>query len=268
MLKYVGAILILALFSISSFASTLAVAKTDKPQVMDIEVQEAQEIAIQFTLRFAQSKDIAPIVKDLYFSDFIERYIKSRAKNPDFNSAPQLYFVPGLNYNSRLLTDARSEEWQRFYTTANNFLIFGFISGIKNYSDNADIKVTDIYPPKVIKLLDKNPNLANMIVKKGRSKAISTVVEMRDATATLEQAVTIMREKQGKSPLKIDSQELVKLIKDDNFFKPHLEVIDEEFFDLPKGTRVLFIKTPLGLQLMLARDRNKLKIFWTEIIAD
>jgi len=267
MLKYFGAILILVFFSISGFASTLAVARIDEPQVTDIEVQEAQEIAIQFTLRFAESKDLSPIVKDIYFSDFIERYKKFKLKDLSTSSV-DLYFEPGLDYNSRLLTNGRSEDWQRFYIAANNFLLFGFISGIKNYSDNADIKATDLYPSSVIKLLDKNPNLANMIVKRGRSKAVSTAEEMREATATLEQAVAIMREKHGKSPLKIDSKELVKVIKGDAFFSPHLEVIEGEFFDFPKGTRILIIKTPLGLQLMLARDRNRLKIFWTEIIAD
>jgi len=32
--------------------------------------------------------------------------------------------------------------------------------------------------------------------------------------------------------------------------------------------RILFIKTALGLQLMLARENERLKIFWTEIIAE
>jgi hypothetical protein len=54
----------------------------------------------------------------------------------------------------------------------------------------------------------------------------------------------------------------------DDFFEPRVEVLDESFFNFPKGTRILFIKTPLGLELMLARDNDQLRIFWTEIIAE
>ena len=54
----------------------------------------------------------------------------------------------------------------------------------------------------------------------------------------------------------------------DEFIKPRVKVLDESFFGFAKGTRILFIKTPLGLQLMLARDGDRLKIFWTEIMAD
>src|SRR2546429_8900242 len=107
-----------------------------------------------------------------------------------------------------------------------------------------------MYPSSVIKLLDKNPNVANMILRKGPSTPVSTVEEMRDVTVILEQADAIMREKFGsKSLLKVDSKELLEVIKDD-FFKPQLEVVDEEVFGFPKGTRILIMKTPLGLQLM------------------
>jgi len=54
----------------------------------------------------------------------------------------------------------------------------------------------------------------------------------------------------------------------DEFFKPRVEVLDESFFGFAARTRILFIKTPVGLQLMLARDGDRLKIFWTEIITE
>lgn len=57
-------------------------------------------------------------------------------------------------------------------------------------------------------------------------------------------------------------------MREDKFFKPEVAVADEEYFGFPKGTRIIMVKTLLGLRLMLARDNNRLKIFWTEIIAD
>lgn len=243
------------------------VTRTDEPQVTKAEEQEARELAIQFTIRFGETRDLTPIVRDLYLSDFVERYKKYKAKELNAGHV-DLYFAPGLDYNSRLLTDGDSKDWGRFYVAANNFLLFGFISALKTYSDEtADVKATDMYPSGVIKLLNKNPNLSNMIVRKGRSKAIGSVEEMRAATATLEQAETIMRER-GKPLVIADKEELVRIIKEDEFFKPRLEVTDEGFFGFPKGTRILVTRTPLGLQLMLTRDDSQLKIFWTEIIAD
>ncbi len=268
-MKYFCTTLTILIFSINSVGSVFAAAKTDEPQVTQVEEQEARTVAIQFTLQFLKTKDLAPIVKELYWNDFIERYKKFKTEDINANST-DLYLVSGLVYNSRLLTEGKSEDWQRFYVAANNFLLLGFLAGLKTYSnENANIKPSDLYPASVIELLNKNPNLANMIVRKGRPKAVSSVAEMRNTTITLEQAVVITRDKQGgMSPLKVDEKELVKVIKEDDFFKPQLEVADERVFGFPKGTRILYLKTPIGLQLMLARDGNKLKIFWTKIIAD
>jgi CBS domain-containing protein len=269
MLRHISAGSVIMFLIINGVTLAQPVTRTDELQVTSAEEQEAREVAIRFTIRFAETKDLTPIVRDLYFSDFVERYKKFKTK--DLNAHPvDLYFAPGLDYNSRLLTEGDSKDWRRFYVAANNFLLFGFISALKNYSnDAADVKATDVYPSGVIRLLNKNPNLANMIVRKGGPMAVGSVEEMRAATATLEQAVTIMRERQkGKPPVIADKEELVRVIKGDEFFKPRLEVTDESIFGFPKGTRILFMKTPLGLQLMLAKDDSQLKIFWTEIIAD
>ena len=111
--------------------------------------------------------------------------------------------MPGLEYNSRLLAKAGSEDWLRFYTAANNFMLFGFMSAIKNSRDGADISERQMFPSTVIKLLNTNPTLANMIVRKGQSKPVSSVGEMQKATATLDEAVSLMRQQtKGQSPLK------------------------------------------------------------------
>ena len=46
--------------------------------------------------------------------------------------------------------------------------------------------------------------------------------------------------------------------------KRNLEVLNESLFTFPKNSRILFIKTPIGLQLMVARDGERLKVFWTK----
>lgn len=270
MSKCLAAVLTILVLSVNGTSLAAATSQTEEPQVTKAEAREARDVATQFTVRFVKTRDLAPIVNDLYWSDFIERYKESRLSEVEGRpKPPNLLLVSGLDYNSRLLREANAEDWQRFYVAANNFLLLGFLSGLKHYSaGNSDVKPTDLYPADVIKLLDKNPNLANMIERKGSPKAVGSVEEMRSATATLEQAVAAIRNADPeKLPAGIE-EKLAKVITEEEFFTPRVDVMDQIFFGFPKDTRIISIKTPLGLVLYLARDRERLRIFSTEIITE
>lgn len=279
MLKFFCTTLAVVLLTFGSAARAALPPRADEPEVTEAENREAREVVIQFTKRFAETRDLTNAVNELYFSDFIERYKKSQAEDagsPRGSKSGDRYFAPGLDYNTRLLKEAGPEDWRRFYIATNNLLLLGLVALMKNPpdvegSEAPDIKPADLYPQSVIELLDKNPNLSNMILGKGQLRAVGTLEEMRGATNTLEQAVAIVRQAQPGKPVSAgdkDWVDAVKEMKEDKFFKPDVEVTDEEYFGFPKGTRILTVKTPLGLYLMLARDNNRLKIFWTEIIAD
>ncbi len=269
-MKRVASVLIIVCLLLVGGSQPASMAQTDQPKATKAEAKEARELALNFTIQFTETQDLTPIIRDFYFSDFVERYKSFKLK--DLNTrAVDLYLAPGLEYNSRLLATADAQDWERFYAATNNFLLLGFISALKSQSaETANIKPSDLYPSEVIELLHQNSTLANMIVRKGRDKPVGTVAEMRAATATLVQAVTIIRAKQkGRPPLITNKTELATLIMNDDFFEPRVEVLDESgFFGFPKGTRFLIMNTPLGLQLMLARDTDRLRIFWTEIIAE
>lgn len=268
-MKYLVSSLIIICLLFSGESPAQSIQRTEKPRATKAEEKEARDLAIKFTLVFSETQDLTPIIKDFYFRDFVERYkgFKSKALN---TKHVDLYFAPGLEYNSQLLTAADSKDWEGFYVAANNFLLLGFISGLKvDSSETRDIRVSDLYPSEVVELLHTNPTLANMILRKEPAKAVGTVEEMRAATATLSQAVAMIREKyKGGPPLITNKDDLTRVIMDDEFFKPRVEVLDENFFSFPKNTRILFINTPVGLQLMLARDAERLRIFWTELIAN
>jgi hypothetical protein len=238
-------------------------------QATKAEEKEGRELALQFTLEFTKTQDLTSVIRNYYFSDFAERY--KNFKLHDLSSKPvDLYFAPGLDYSSPLLATADSEDWERFYVAANNFLILGFISALKRQSDETpNLKPTDLYPPEVIELLHKNSALAHMILRNGPGNPVRTIAEMRAATETLAQAVTMIRAKQtGGPPVIKDKTELTIIIMNDDFFKPRVEVLRESFFNFPKGTRILLINTPLGLQLISAANTDGLRVFWTEIITE
>lgn len=257
--------LITVVLSLDRMASNLTSHNTDL-QLTDIDLQQARQLAIEFTTGFVRTTDLTLLVKELFVKDFIEHYKKAKSKDLTVNSSPDLYFVPGLEYNSRLLAQASSEDWVRFYTAASNFVFFGVMSGIKNSRNAADIRETEMYPPTVIKLLSMNPTLSNIIVRKGKSKAVSSIGEMHKATATLEQAVALMRQNtKGQPHVNINEKELIKAMQEDEFFRPTVETVDDQFFGLPQGTRVIFINTPILFRLMLVKgNNNKLEILWAE----
>lgn len=266
-MKHLASGLMSVCLLLSSGSPPQSVSRTAELGAIKVEEKEARELAIQFTIRFTETQDLTPIIRELYFKNFVERYKRFKAK--ELNTKPvNLYFAPGLDYNSQLIV-ADSKDWEGFYIATNNFLLLGFVSALAGQSDEtANIQPSDLYPAEVIELLDKNPALANMILRKQTTKAVATIGEMRAATATLAQAATIIREKRGRPPQITNKEELIKIMMNDEFFRPRVEVLDESFFGFAKGTRILFIKTPLGLQLMLARDGDRLRVFWTEIIAD
>ena len=237
-----------------------------KQQLDNNDLRAARQVAIEFTTRFLENTDLNLLVKDLFTSNFIERYKSEKSKDRKRNSSTDLYFVPGLNYNSNLLAEVGPEDWLRFYTAANNFVFFGFVTAIKNSRDVTNIQATEMYPPSVIRLLNTNETLSNMIVRKGKSKAVSSVAEMHSVTAILEQAVSLMRQElKGQPPLHIDEKEMIKAMQEDDFFKPIVETVNDQFFGLSKGERVIFINTPILFRLTLVKaHNNKFEILWAE----
>ena len=267
-MKHLASSLMIVCMLFSGQSSAQAIRRTQEHRATNAEEEEARELAIKFTILFSETQDLTPIVKDLYFRDFMERYkaFKTKALN---TKQVDLYFAPGLVYRSQLLTAADSKDWESLYVATNNFLLLGFISGLKLYSNQTrDIRVSDLYPSEVIELLHMNPTLANMILRKEPPKAVETTGEMRAATTTLSQAVTMIRKQhKGGPPLITNKGDLTRVMMQEEFFKPRVEVLEESFFSFPKDTRILFMNTPLGLRLMLARDADRLKIFWTEVVA-
>jgi hypothetical protein len=240
---------LVAVIAISRTANSQELTKTEE--------QEARTLAIQFIEQFAESKDLSPVVEHLYVSDFIQRFNKSKLKHPEMSL--DLYFMPGLEYDPTLLSQGTLDDWRHFYIAANNFLFLGIVYASRKVSGKGDdIAPTDLYPQPVIDLLNQNPNLSNVIVRKGRGKPIGSIDELHRATETLQQASTIMREK---TSAKLDQKELVSALKD-AMFKPQLEISEEGFLGVPEHSRIIFMKTPVLFLLMFVRQNNQLKIIY------
>lgn len=234
-------------------------------QLTDAELQQVQQLAVQFTASFARNRDIAPATKELFLKDFIERYLKGKANALAGLQPSNLNFIPGLVYNSRLHTEASREDWLRFYTAANNFMFFGIEAVLKNPPKADNIRPADLYPASVVSLLDTNPSLSNMLERKERTTPVSSVADMQKATAILGEAVALMRQQpQWQTALKIDEPKLLKAMKEDTYFRPTIRTIDDQFFDLPQGSKLIVINTPILFRLLIVKSNNRFEILWAE----
>jgi hypothetical protein len=129
----------------------------------------------------------------------------------------------------------------------------------------SDLDVSQMYPATVINLLNTDPILSNMIVKKGRSKPVDSIAAMQKTTAILEQAVSLMRQQaKGKAPVTLDEQGLLKAMQEDEYFRPTVNSVDDKFFGLARGTQVVYVNTPILFRLMLAKNNDRWEILWAE----
>lgn len=237
--------------------------RKDDQQLTNADSQAVRQLVVDFTTRFVETKDLSPIIKDLYAKDFINRYLKAKANVLGRSST--LDFVPGLFWNSSLFAEASTEDWLRFYTAANNFMFFGIASIFKKYLEGAKITPEDMYPSNVQALLKTNANLSNMMVNKGNSKPLSSVEELQKATAILEQAVALMREHTARErSLYFKADEVMKAMQDDEYFKQVVKTVDDKFFGFPPGTKLIFVNTPILFRLIIVKTDNKLEILWAE----
>lgn len=269
MFKRFCKVLVVAIVCLSGLTFAQAQSKSVEPKITEAESQKAQDFAKRFCVRFLETGDLAPLLDEFYFSDFIDRYKKFMSgEYRKINN----YFVPSIFYDSKITREVNSEDWRRFYVSANNFILLGYIAAVKNAKINpgkeADFDIVKFYSPSVVELFGKNPNLANTFIKKSGSKSISSAEEMRSVTATLDNALTILHKRQGNTPLlEMNDKDWAKVLKKD-YFKPTLQVSDEEYFRFPKNTRFIVVKTSIGMQLLLANDKDKLKIVWADINID
>lgn len=255
----------------SVFSSALAYSIQ---QTSPAESQGVKEVANQFIKRLEETADLSLLFSELYASDFIERYIKQQQKNVarDQRASEALFFAPGLEYAPQLLKQATPDEWKRFYVATYNFIYYGFVIGMNRSAKDllsgkepSSQILKDIYPPKVVKLFGQHPILKNLIEMKQR-RLIETVEEMRSVIATLEQAITLLHAEEAKKLYQLtdDSKKLIELLKQPLTAEASVEVVDEEFFGYPQGTRVLYVPTPFMLQLIIVNTDRKYIIVWTE----
>lgn len=256
---------------------TVGAQSNKQPVLSEEEKREAEQLSVTFTRRLSQTLDMAVVMDELFLPDSVERYIVAQKWKASEGKLSYVFLSSGIFVDISLLERPVLEDWRRLYIATNNFMLLGFIRAVRRNVDFEDIKPTDLYPREVIKLLDTNPMLSNLIQKKSSIRNFKSFAEMRSAAATLDQAVALMRkalpghidlekavvqmamrQSSVKRPIKEEDLERART----ELIKPQLEVANDAFSGFPKGTRVILVPTFSLHELVLVRVDGRLRVAW------
>jgi hypothetical protein len=260
-----------------NFFPTVGAQSNQQPVLSQEEKREAEQLSLTFTRRLSQTLDMAVVMDELFLPDSVERYIAAEKSKASRDKLRYVFFSSGIFVDVSLLEKPVLEDWRRFYIATNNFMLLGLVHAFRRNVDFEDMKATDLYPREVIELLDANPMLSNLIQKKSPVRNFKSFEEMRGATATLDQAVALMRKDlPGNADLEkavvqmaMGQLSVKRPIKEEDLqkaraelIKPQLEVADEAYPGFPKGTRVVLVPTFSFHELVLVKVDGRLRVAW------
>lgn len=266
-----------------NFFPTVEAQTAKQPVLSEGERREAQEMSVTFTRRLSQTLDFGVVMEELFLPDAVERYLAEERKRAANSGSAYVTLSAGIFIDVGLLEKATAEDWRKLYIATNNFTLLGLVYASQQNVSFDDIKPSDLYPAEVIKLLDADPILRNLIEKKTDVRNFKSAEEMRRATAVLQQAGAIMRKglpndtdlektviqmvmRDSSRTQPLDQKELEAARAD--MAAPKLEISDSQYFGFQKNTRMMWVGTFSMLELLVIRRDGKLRIVWAQALAE
>lgn len=248
------------------------------------EKKAAQELADKFIYRLDETGDIEPLMKEMFVKDFIERHLDDERKtwSRQGRSSGQVFFVEA---DAILLDGAYTQDWRQYYIGNFNFIQYGMgimmnkvaksmISGGVPKEDDVENAVEGLYPEKVIKFLENNPNLKDFYKKKGPpDPPIRTIQDLRDINKTLIAAVELLKKGPDfrKTKMSPDAKKVLLMLKDkttkDDFYQPSLELSDNFRFGYPSETRIIRVNSAFR-SFLIIKDMGEYRIINVDFISD
>lgn len=241
------------------------------------ETAEAHSAASVFSKRLEETRDFAPVVREMYAEDFMSHYLKGQARwaTGAVEGVPKietfmLEGVPALHFKVSLAARVEDEHWPRLYAASNDMMHFGFLAYLSKHrlgesdapgQSGGDAEFLEAYPPEVFKVLDSNPVLANFLKSKGREVEVETAEDLRAVTETMEEAARLTRAaaRPSSSPLLEENMRLLKSAES----KTDVSLVEnEEAFGYTKGTRLFRVFASAGYELFLLKEGGRMKVAW------
>src|SRR5258706_10385675 len=165
---------VLVVYHAASLPAVYGQAKKD--EITAEEKKAANDLAERFIQRLDETGDIEPLTKEMFVSDFMQRYV---AENKHEVAAGHegkriLFATTGLEYDATLLDQAGEDAWLKLYISSFNVLHYAWVvtfnEGAKYYvkgktpgDDVLEKTLNDMYPRPVLDLFNGNPLLKNFV---------------------------------------------------------------------------------------------------------
>jgi hypothetical protein len=252
------------------------------------EEREARELVARFFKRWQETDDIGPLIDEFFVADFADR----------LRHEPEMLFLGELKPELLLTTDSR-DDLLRYYVAMTNLLrlitrLYA-ISAPINMSDGerGELDLKEMLPASIWELFKGNP-ITNAIIneelgekaegrtenpdasaaKEADAKSIKTIEQLRDLTATLEQANILLRDHLKTLPLPLPASEVSTgeisrsrqsdtdstAAESNDPLTPRIHIPGEDFYGYPADTRLIcFNVLPFDIDLVRDGD-NRLKV--------
>ncbi len=246
------------------------------------EQRAAANLSAKFLEQWEADGKMRRVVSELYAPDFIERFI-AQEKSALREEAPtaSIMFLPGMHYQSDLLTTASTEDWRSFYVAAHGvFFSFATIAinqtagpllqGKEPDADQIDKMIERLIPASVRGELAQDPVLGNLVNDGADSATIANIEDLRRVTALLERTLEAIKHERGDNSFKLTqvAHKLLAKLTLTGTDKPVVEIHDEPFLGLPAGTRVVCVPIFEMFHLMFAKVDGEYRILCVHPLAD
>ncbi|HEY9402220.1 MAG TPA: hypothetical protein VIQ24_05980 [Pyrinomonadaceae bacterium] len=245
------------------------------------EGREVLEVAERFVRRMEETYDLAPLIGEMFVSDYAERLRQEAINEP-------LFFV-----KKGVAEQAGREDLLRYQVALNNclyvvgLLVAAYEASHPTPGDEGEDKEEFIkaLPPDILNLFKNDPVLASLFEEEQKDRArekqsaeqpsksdsydnepIKSVEQLRSLTSTLEQANVLARKHLAASPSRISmlerhegASEEEKREAERDWTRPRAWTLAKESYGYPQGTRI-FCANVLIYHMDLIRVDGKMKV--------
>ncbi|HWS90916.1 MAG TPA: hypothetical protein VN282_28355 [Pyrinomonadaceae bacterium] len=269
-----------ALLLTAALLAAQASARAQAGGVAKEEETAARAAAAAFAERLQATQDFAAVVPELFAADFMSRRLRGESEGAKGDGAAtfMLEGVPALTFERALAEKAGVEDWTRLYVAAANTMHFVFQSllsraSLEELSDPGRYdprKLFEVFPPEAVRLLDKNPALANFLTRRHAEVTIKTSEELREAAATLEEVVRLSRPRlEGLLARGAHLGANLRLMREASGRDEVTATLRAaEELGYPRGTRLYRVFAPNGYMLTLVKSGGAFRVVWATLPHD
>ena len=206
------------------------------------QTRAAIALADQFLKQAGDSRDLQPVVKNLFASDFLDRYVADRSNNPLTNLAPDA--AARLSH----------EDLERFFALTNNLYSLEAANPVASASLESLLSAASVLLPDDVAALLKSS------LTGAAAHPIANADQLRSLLGPLGDAVSALALQMpaGLVP-PTPAGGTAAPPRSDDLMKPWAVKCDEACFGYPAGTELTAINVPL-YQLLMVKDRGQMKI--------